>query len=161
MSDDSSPGDARKPYSDIGGPQARHAETHDVRREELANPKGPAPEDPSFAEQMEPQLTGEPISYADASFIAADDKALVDELPELTGAELDRLPVLEQGTRLEQGSTYYDLNHRQNGPFKAIGGRKAERGEALIAKSEVDYVLWNRLVGDDAHPAIERPVEAD
>ena len=32
---DPSPGDARKPFSDRGGPAGRHAETHDVRREEL------------------------------------------------------------------------------------------------------------------------------
>src|SRR4051812_2035990 len=41
MSDDHSPGDRRQPYSDRGGPEGRHAETHDVRREELTNPRGP------------------------------------------------------------------------------------------------------------------------
>ena len=51
MSDDHSPGDARQPYSDRGGPEGRHAETHDVVREQLTNPTGPEPEDESFAEQ--------------------------------------------------------------------------------------------------------------
>ena len=33
QSDDSSPGDGRQRYTDIGGVEARHAQTHDVRRE--------------------------------------------------------------------------------------------------------------------------------
>ena len=46
MSDDHSPGDRQQPYSDRGGPEGRHAETHDIRREELTNPVGPQTEDP-------------------------------------------------------------------------------------------------------------------
>lgn len=45
MSDDYSPGDARQPYSDIGGPAAKHAQTHDIRHEQLTNPMGPGPVD--------------------------------------------------------------------------------------------------------------------
>jgi hypothetical protein len=57
MSDDHSPGDRRQPYSDRGGREGRHAETHDVRREELTNPVGPQAEDTSFAEQLAPVET--------------------------------------------------------------------------------------------------------
>jgi hypothetical protein len=159
MSDDSSPGDRRKPYSDIGGPQARHAQTHDVRREQLTNPTGGEPDDPTFAEQLAPDETGKPGGHAAESIVAADDKEIRKELPELNGAELSRLTVLEPGTQLEQGGTYIDLNARENGPFKAIGGHIAQRDERLVAKRDIDYDLWNRLAGSDEQVEIERPAE--
>ena len=60
MSDDHSPGDRRQPYLNQGEPEARHSETHDVRREELTNPVGPQLDDPSFAEQLAPLIFPEP-----------------------------------------------------------------------------------------------------
>ena len=156
MSDDHSPGDARKPYSDIGGPEARHAQTHDVRREQLTNPKGPEPVDETFADQMEPGTPWEPGSYADRSMPAADDKDLHDRLPQLDNDELARLPVLDPGTQLEQGSVYLDLNQLDKGPFKALA-RAASADERLVAKQQTDYILWNRLTSQDPEPDIERP----
>jgi hypothetical protein len=160
MSDDFSPGDARKPYSDIGGTQAKHAQTHDVRREQLTNPTGGPRKDPTFAEQLSPETTGLPGGHAAESYVAADDKELRDKLPQLSGDELDRLTVLEPGTKLEQGGTYFDLNDRGRGPFKALGGHESGRNERLVAKRDIDYLLWNRLVGDDHSVEVERPVEA-
>lgn len=156
MSDDHSPGDARKPYSDIGGPEARHAETHDVRREEATNPKGPEPEDTSFDADLAKE-TPETIREAnlDAS-PASDDKDLVSLLPELDQDELAQLPVLSAGTPLEQGSTYLDLRNRARGPFKAIGGQEVGPQDRFVAKKTTDYQLWNRLTGDDT-AEIERP----
>ena len=156
MSDDHSPGDARKPYSDIGGPAGRHAQTHDVRREQLTNPKGPEPVDTSFAGQMEPGAPWEPGSYADEISPAVDVKELHDRLPQLTNDELARLPVLDPDTQLERGSVYLDLNQLDKGPFKALA-RPASRNERLIAKQQTDHILWNRLAGEDAEPAVERP----
>jgi hypothetical protein len=117
-------------------------------------------EQPSFDEQMAKERTGVPVSYANDSYSAASDKTVISDLPNLTDAELDRLPVLKTGAQLSQGSVYYDLNDRAKGPFKAIGGQHAGADERLIAKSEVDYLLWNRIVGEDAQPEIERPEEA-
>jgi hypothetical protein len=156
MSEDFSPGDARKPYSDIGGPEAKHAQTHDVRRETVTNPKGPEPVDTSFAEQMEPGTPRDPGSYADNSTPGIDEKVLHDRLPQLTNDELARLGVLEPGTQLEQGSVYLDLNRLDQGPFKALG-RTASANERLIAKQSTEYILWNRLAGEDVEPGIERP----
>ena len=156
MSDDYSPGDARQPYSDIGGPAAKHAQTHDVRHEQLTNPKGPGPVDTSFAEQMESGTPREPGRYADESSAAVDDKDLHDRLPQLSNDELARLPLLDPNTQLEQGSVYLDLNQLDKGPFKALA-RTASRNERLIAKQQTDYLLWNRLAGEDVEPAIERP----
>ena len=157
MSDDHSPGDRRQPYADRGGPEGRHAETHDVRREELTNPVGPQTEDPSFAEQLAPVETQPGGGHAAESAPAAEDKDLHNQLPELTNDELSRLQVLELGTRLEQGGTYVDLNRLSEGPFKAIGGHEATIGNRYVAKRDTDYELWNRLVGDDSDPEIERP----
>ena len=115
---------------------------------------------PSSDEQMAKEKTGVPVSYANDSYSAASDKSVIGDLPGLSDADLDRLPVLKTGAQLSQGSVYYDLNHPAKGPFKAIGGQHAGANERLIAKSEVDYVLWNRIVGQDAQPEIERPEES-
>ena len=157
MSDDHSPGDRRRPYADRGGTEGRHAETHDVRREELTNPVGPQTEDPSFAEQLAPVETAPGGGHAAESAPASGDKVLHNRLPELTNDELSRLQVLEPGTRLEQGGTYVDLNQLGEGPFKALGGHEASEGDRYVAKRDTDYELWNRLVGDDSDPEIERP----
>ena len=157
MSDDQSPGDRRQPYSDQGGPERRHAQTHDVRREELTNPVGPQSEDPSFAEQLAPRETSPGGGHAAESAPAADDKTLHNRFPELTSDELSRLQVLEPGTRLEQGGTYIDLNRLADGPFKALGGHEASEDTRYVAKRDTDYELWNRLAGEDSDPEIERP----
>lgn len=157
MSDDHSPGDRRQPYSDRGGPQGRHAETHDVRREAHTNPKGPEPEDASFAAQLAPREAGQLGGHAEESESAVDDKMLHRRLPSLDNDELARLTVLEPGTALEQGGAYLDLNDLDAGPFKAIGGHEAAAGNRYVAKRDTDYELWNRLAGRDDTPEIERP----
>lgn len=161
MSDDHSPGDRRQPYSDRGGSERRHAETHDVRREELTTPVGPQTEYPGVAKQLTPVETRPAGGHSAESAPAADDKVLHNRLPELTSDELSRLQVLEPGTRLEQGGTYVDLNRLAEGPFKALGGHEATDGDRYVAKRDTDYELWNRLVGEDGDPEIERPDEGD
>ena len=159
MSDDHSPGDARRPYSDSGGSAAKHAETHDVRREQLTNPTGPEPVDESFAEQLAPDTsTAEPRGHVEESTPADADKRLHQTLDMLSGEELNRLAVLEEGVALDQGAVYLDLNDLGRGPFKALGGTQAGRGDRIVAKRDVDYELWNRLVGQDEETEVERPV---
>ncbi len=161
MSDDHSPGDARKPYSDIGGPEARHAQTHDVEREMATNPTGPEAVDESFAEDLAPE-TPDSIRQAQLDHVepAAENKDIVRSLPDLSHADLSRLEVLEVGTPLEQGAVYLDLNNRERGPFKAIGGQVVERSEYLVAKKTTDYEIWNQLT-PDRDPEIERPEQRD
>lgn len=148
MSDDHSPGDARKPYSDRGGPEGRHAETHDVRRENLTNPTGPEPEDETFAEDLA-QETPESIRQAqtESTEAASASKDVVNKLPDLSSEELAQIAVLEPGTPLEQGSTYLDLSKRAQGPFTAVGGQQAEKSQRLVAHKTTDYETWNRLIG--------------
>lgn len=157
MSDDHSPGDARKPYSDIGGPQARHAQTHDVEREKATNPKGPQGDDEHFDEDLAehtPQRVREQHLEADSG---ADDKRVGRMLPELTDDQLSRLSILEPGTPLEQGSVYLNLNDRDAGPFKAIGGQEVGAKDKVIAKSMTDYELWNEIAGRDDEADVIRP----
>ena len=156
--DDRSPGDAREPYSDIGGPAGRHAQTHDVRREELTNPRGPDDTPDEFADDLAPVDRPDELGgHVDESAPAGDDKQLAARLGALTPDELARLSVLETGTRLEQGATYLDLNDIRRGPFKALGGREAGEQNRYVAKRDTDYELWNRLVADDTEPRVERP----
>lgn len=155
---DNSPGDDRKPYSDIGGPAGKHAQTHDVRREELTNPKGPDRSGDEFAADLQPQRGGQELGgHATETRAAVDDKKLHQRLPDLTSAELGNLAVLERGTQLEQGSVYLDLNGPARKPFRALGGQAAEEHNRLIAKRETDYELWNRLVGQDEETELVRP----
>jgi hypothetical protein len=76
-----------------------------------------------------------------------DQKAATRELPGLTDDELRRIPVLREGTRLDQGSTYLDLADPNARPFTAQGGMVAGPDSLIIPKDEVDYLLWNRLTG--------------
>ena len=89
---------------------------------------------------------------------AADDKCSTTGSLSSPSDELSRLQVLEPGTRLEQGGMYVDLNRLGEGPFKALGGHEATEADRYVAKRDTDYELWNRLVGEDRDPEIERPV---
>jgi hypothetical protein len=160
--DDLSPGDGRKRYTDIGGVEARHAQTHDVRREQLTNPKGIDRSDDEFADDIAPATPALDLhTHADESIIAADRKEMRNQLPGLTAEELGRLPILDAGVRLEQGGTYLDLDDHGRGPFKAIGAQETGHGRHIVAKKDVDYDLWNRLVGNDREPEIARPEPAE
>lgn len=157
MSDDHSPGDARKPYSDSGGPEARHAQTHDVARERATNPKGPEPVDESFDEQLAEQ-TPEQVRQQHLEAAAGDtDKKVGNLLPNLTDDLLARLSVLDAGTPLEQGSVYLNLDDLESGPFKAIGGQEVGAKDRIIAKKMTDYELWNEIAGRDDEADIVRP----
>jgi hypothetical protein len=65
----------------------------------------------------------------------------------LADDDLKQVPVLERGMRLQQGATYFDLNDVDRGEFTATGDMAAGPENAYVPKSEVDYDLWNRLIG--------------
>ncbi len=135
----------------------RHAQTHDVRREAHTNPKGPAPVDDSFDEQLQPGGRVEQPGHTEESTPASADKEMHRKFEELSAAELDRLSLLDPGVDLEQGGVYLDLDKREAGAFKAIGGQSVSKGQRIIAKRDTDYELWNKLAGPDDTPTIERP----
>lgn len=61
--------------------------------------------------------------------------------------DLEQVPILPEGTRLEQNATYLDVANLQAEEFTATGGMVAEEGQCLVAKSSVPYQIWNRLRG--------------
>jgi hypothetical protein len=78
---------------------------------------------------------------------AFDMKELHERLTGFTSEEMRRIQVLPPGTRLEQGATYVDLNKLYEGEFKARGDMEAGPNTLYVPKSEVDYQLWNKLIG--------------
>lgn len=78
---------------------------------------------------------------------ASDIKDLYKRLPGFADDELASLPVVEEGTRLEQGKTYIDLNNLEAGEYKAMASDAAGHDNRYVAKTAVDYDTWNRLRG--------------
>jgi hypothetical protein len=74
-------------------------------------------------------------------------KGLHQQLRNYTDDELKQIPVLPEGSRLEQGATYIDLAADAPQEFTATGGMKAEANNCYVPKSAVDYTIWNRLIG--------------
>ena len=66
-------------------------------------------------------------------------------LADLTDDELKSVQILPAGTRLDQGATYIDLAHLENGEFTATSQLVADSQNYYVSKKETDYVLWNRL----------------
>jgi hypothetical protein len=132
--------------------------------EEFQRTAGPAHTDHGSAAERTRVLAAAantPHTHGDEATVAADDKELRNQLPELSADELKRLAVLEPRATLEQGAIYVDLNDGTRRPFKALGGETAGTGQRLVSKRETDYELWNRLVRSDrdseTEPAIDRP----
>ena len=85
-------------------------------------------------------------------------KELHERFPQFRNDELRQFPILPQGTRLEQGAAYCDLREDQPREFVATAQIVAGEKNLFVPKSEVDYQLWNRLIGVE-NP--ERTGEAD
>ena len=78
---------------------------------------------------------------------ASEYKDLHGRLSRFTTDELAALPVVEEGTRLEQGKTYIDLNDLERGEFTGMANESAGPKNRYVAKDAVDYDTWNRLRG--------------
>ena len=78
---------------------------------------------------------------------AYDIKELHLRYPHFSSTDLKSISVLPTGARLEQGATYLDLRHCDNGEFKARADIVASEDNLFVAKSGVAYDLWNRLCG--------------
>lgn len=76
-----------------------------------------------------------------------DYKDIQRQLHGLSNAELKQIPVMPEGSRLEQGATYVDLYDQNAQPFSAMGDMAAGPDNLYVPKSDTDYVLWNRLTG--------------
>jgi hypothetical protein len=67
----------------------------------------------------------------------------------LTDDALKQIPVLWPGERLEEGGVYIDLRDPHRREVKATGGMLADADHWYVPKDNVDYELWNRLIGVD------------
>jgi hypothetical protein len=68
-------------------------------------------------------------------------------LQHLSADDLKQIRILPEGSRLEQGATYLDLQHEGLGEFTATGAMQAGPGTWYVAKKTVPPQLWNRLRG--------------
>ena len=78
---------------------------------------------------------------------------------DLSDADLKQLPVISEGTRLEQGAVYLDLNDPDQGEIKALGNMEAGSQHRYVAKSAVPYPLWNALIGVDTPERLGKAAE--
>lgn len=70
------------------------------------------------------------------------------ELRGLDDNALKQVPVLAEGTRLQQGATYVNLADENPREFKATADVTSEPGDAYAPKDKVPYEVWNRLIGE-------------
>lgn len=64
---------------------------------------------------------------------------------DFTVEELDRLPVIEPGSRLKPGEAYIDLLDPERAEMRARDGDIARSRSLYVAKANVARALWNRL----------------
>lgn len=68
-------------------------------------------------------------------------------LQDYSDNELQQIKVLAKGIRLQQGATYIDLKDPERKEFTAMGHMEADDEHWYVPKTEVGYLLWNRLTG--------------
>ncbi len=78
---------------------------------------------------------------------ASDLKEVYDLLPNLSSDELREIVILSEGTRLQEGAKYIDLRHLDEGEILGRNSMAAGSDNLYVAKSSMDYQLWNRLRG--------------
>jgi len=78
---------------------------------------------------------------------AHDIKDLHNAFRDMPDEELERIPILPSGSRLEANATYISLKDSQRREFTAEGNEEVAEDDWVVPKSEVDYELWNRLIG--------------
>jgi hypothetical protein len=143
---DPTPGDARRRFAAVGGPEARHAQTHNVRRELSTNPVGP-----DLEQRRRDAIAQQGLTPAEksATTAAIDDKHLVRLLADLSAEDLRQISVIMPGSPLRQGAAYIDLADPSRREFRAMGSAHAETEQRLVAKDDVDHELWHRLTAPD------------
>jgi hypothetical protein len=78
---------------------------------------------------------------------AKDVKEVHELLADFRDDELERIPILAAGTRLEANATYINLREATPHEFTAEGAEDVGEADYVVPKAEVDYQLWNRLIG--------------
>jgi hypothetical protein len=68
-------------------------------------------------------------------------------LRDFTDDELQQMPVLCEGVRLETGAAYVNLADDLPHEIHALGDEDVGPEDRYLAKKDVPYELWNRLLG--------------
>jgi hypothetical protein len=117
----------------------------------VKQPSGPETEGYDFSRDLNPNnRAGENHGVGDAAILDSshstyDIKEMHRILADLTADEMKGIIMVKDGSALEQGAKYIDLDHLEQGEFVARGNMIAEAGHHYVPKKETDYVLWNRL----------------
>ncbi|HEX8694521.1 MAG TPA: hypothetical protein VF746_19010 [Longimicrobium sp.] len=118
-------------------------------------PQTEAKHPPEYQRDLSPdhmagQNVGNPSGDREVGLRTAFDvKSVHRSLSGLPDDELKQVPILEEGTRLQQGATYLDLAHPERGELTATGDMAAGPENVYVAKDRVPYQTWNRLRGVD------------
>jgi hypothetical protein len=122
--------------------------TSKIYRPEQKHPE-PAQQDlnPDAAKGLNRGLAGQHPEKNARS--AKDVKEVHDLLNHLRDDELERIPILPAGARLETKATYLNLRESPPREFSAEGSEGVGQSDWIVPKAEVDYQLWNRLRGVD------------
>lgn len=83
---------------------------------------------------------------------AYETKDVHDRLQGFSDDELQRIPIVPAGTRLRQGATYTDLTAPEPREFTATAEMRARDSQRIVAKDDVDYETWNRLLVREDRP---------
>ena len=60
-------------------------------------------------------------------------------------ADLAKMPLIPEGTRLARGGWYLDLHNPAKADFPATGDEAVEPGQHMLARKEVSPELWDEL----------------
>lgn len=71
-----------------------------------------------------------------------------------TAAATTALSPVPTGTQLEPGGVYLDLARPERGPFVALSGQVAGRGDRYVARRDLGCRQWWRLVTANAHAVV-------
>lgn len=118
-------------------PQVETLNKHPEPFQHDLNPKAMAGQNLGISE-AQPSKQG-PTAY--------DVKPVHERFKQFSDDELKQLRLLPVGSRFEQGATYIDLNSLDLGEFTATGDMHVGPHNWVVAKKEVPYELWNRLLG--------------
>jgi hypothetical protein len=77
---------------------------------------------------------------------AYDVKPVHKRLRQFSDDELKQLRILPVDSRLEQGATYIDIYNLDVDEFIATGDMQVGLNNWVVAKKDVPYDLWNRLL---------------
>lgn len=85
-----------------------------------------------------PELVGTRNAYDDKTI----QRMFADRI---ANSDLKQIPIMPDGSLLEEGATYIDLYDPELREFTSRGDIEAGPGSAYVPKSAVDYQLWNIL----------------